>query len=464
LIQVNAGSALPGETSIITMKGRLMRPDTAPRYTSYPTAPHFHTGIGAPEVARWISAIPEGERISLYVHIPYCDRLCWFCACHTRQTNRYAPVTRFLKSLRAEIRTAGALAFGRGEVAALHFGGGSPTLLSAEDLIALMGELRAHFRFAADASVSVEIDPNDITDEKLDALAAIGLTRASLGIQDFEERVQKAINRDQSFDDTKAVVDGLRARGVPSVNLDVLYGLPHQTVESVTATMHQVLSLRPDRIALFGYAHVPWFKKHQTMIDEAVLPGTDERLAQSLAAAAIIAEAGYQVIGLDHFALPDDSLAIAHREGRLRRNFQGYTDDECETLIGLGPSSVSRFRQGHAQNVPATGEYQRRVEQGTLAIARGIAFSPDDVMRGWVIERLMCDFGFSAAEATARFGAASNVVLAEAALMAQEAEPLLARDGDGFVVPDNQRPLVRLAAARFDRYFATGTARHSAAV
>jgi oxygen-independent coproporphyrinogen-3 oxidase len=441
-----------------------MRLDTAPRYTSYPTAPHFHGGIGVSQVSDWISALADDERISLYLHVPYCDRLCWFCACHTKQTNRYAPVTTFLAALQEEIRTLGRLASGKGKVAALHFGGGSPTLLSAPDMIALMAHLRANFAFADDASISVEIDPNDITDEKLDALAVIGLTRASLGIQDFDDRVQKAINRDQSFEATKAVVDGLRARGVPSVNLDVLYGLPHQSIDSVRATIDKVLSLRPDRIALFGYAHVPWFKKHQTMIDEAALPGTDERLAQYLAAADMIAAAGYDTIGLDHFALPDDTLAIAHRTGNLRRNFQGYTDDDCETLIGLGPSSVSRFRQGYAQNVPATGEYQRRVEAGTLPIARGIELSPDDVMRGWVIERLMCDFAFSALVATLRFGAAAKVVLAEAALMAQEAEPLLVREGELYVVPEAQRPLVRLAAARFDRHFATGTARHSAAV
>lgn len=441
-----------------------MRLDTAPRYTSYPTAPHFHGGIDAATVQGWIAAIPRDERLSLYVHIPFCDRLCWFCACHTKQTHRYAPVAAFLKSLHAEIRTVGALVGARATVAALHFGGGSPTLLSPGDMAALMQLLRASFAFTPDASISVEIDPNDIDEARLDGLAAAGLTRASLGIQDFEEKVQQAINREQTFEDTKAVIEGLRARGVPSVNLDVLYGLPHQTVASVEATMRKVLSLRPDRIALFGYAHVPWFKKHQTMIDEAVLPGTQERLAQSLAAAALVAQGGYDVIGIDHFALPGDSLARAAREGRLRRNFQGYTDDDCETLIGLGPSSVSRFRQGHAQNVTATGQYQRIVQAGGLAVARGIAFSGDDHMRGWVIERLMCDFAFSASEASRRFGAASAAILAEASLLTQEPEPLLARDGDLYVVPSGQRPLVRLAAARFDSYFARGTARHSAAV
>ena len=210
-----------------------MRTDTAPRYTSYPTAPHFHDGVDAKTVEGWIAAMPEGESLSLYIHVPFCDRLCWFCACHTKQTHRYEPVAAFLRALHAEIRAIGALTGGRGKVAALHFGGGSPTLLTPADMRALMEALRESFDFAAHASISVEIDPNDMDDEKLDALAGIGMTRASLGIQDFDERVQKAINRDQSFEDTKAVIDGLRARGVGSVNLDVLYGLPHQTRESV---------------------------------------------------------------------------------------------------------------------------------------------------------------------------------------------------------------------------------------
>lgn len=441
-----------------------MQTDTAPRYTSYPTAPHFHVGVDADEVKGWIAALPSGERLSLYVHIPFCDRLCWFCACHTKQTRRYEPVAAFLEALNKEVETVGALAGNDTRVAALHFGGGSPTLLTPTDLVALMAALRKSFAFAADASISVEIDPNDMDEPRLDALAAIGLTRASLGIQDFDERVQKAINREQSFEATRAVVDGLRDRGVGSVNLDMLYGLPHQTRESLAATVDKVLSLHPDRIALFGYAHVPWFKKHQTMIDEAALPDAEERLAQYELAARLIKRAGYVTIGLDHFALPEDSLAAAAKAGSLRRNFQGYTDDDCETLIGLGPSSVSRFREGYAQNVPATAEYERRARGGSLATARGIALSDDDRLRAWTIERLMCDFGFSVPEATTRFGAAARTILAEAAAMAQEPEPLLLRDGERFVIPSARRPLVRLAAARFDRYFASGTARHSAAV
>jgi oxygen-independent coproporphyrinogen-3 oxidase len=438
--------------------------ETAPRYTSYPTAPHFHAGIGEGEVTQWLDAVPDGDAVSLYLHIPFCDRLCWFCACHTRQTRKYEPVARFVRSLHAEIETVAASIGGRTRVVAIHFGGGSPTMLDAADFREVMARLRAAFKGADTAELSVEIDPNDMNEDKLDVLAGAGLTRASLGVQDFDPRVQQAINREQSFELTRAVVGGLRRRGVGSLNLDLLYGLPHQTVASVETTVAQALTLRPDRIALFGYAHVPWFKKHQTMIDEAWLPDGAARLEQSQAAARLIVEAGYVAIGIDHFALPADGLTLAARAGRLGRNFQGYTDDACETLIGLGPSSISHFRQGYAQNVAATLDYQRTVDAGRLAIARGVEFSEDDRVRGWVIERLMCDFGFSAGEALARFGDACRPVLAEAALLAQTDPTSLRAIGDRYEVPDETRPWVRTVAARFDSYLRQGAARHSLAV
>lgn len=434
-----------------------------PRYTSYPTAPHFHDGVTPETVSGWIDAIQPGEAISLYLHIPYCDRLCWFCACHTKQTFRYAPVADYLAMLYREIAMVGRHLAGRGIVRAIHLGGGSPTMLRPEDMKSLFGRLRESFTIAADASVSIEIDPNDMDDARLDALAEIGTTRASLGIQDFDQRVQKAINREQSFETTRGIIEGLRARGVGSVNVDLLYGLPFQTLATLGRTIELSLSLRPDRVAIFGYAHVPWFKKHQTMIDEATLPGPDARLAQAQAAATLICEAGYLPIGIDHFALPADSLAAAAREGRLTRNFQGYTDDRCETLIGLGPSSISRFRQGHAQNTPSTGAYGRMIEAGSLAVVRGLSLSDEDRMRGWVIERLMCDFGFSAAALRSSFGAEAEVILREAALLAQTSPHFIA-DGDRFAIGIDSRLFARSIAAHFDSYLSSRKARHSAAI
>ncbi|ENN84663.1 coproporphyrinogen oxidase III [Rhizobium freirei PRF 81] len=434
-----------------------------PRYTSYPTAPHFHDGVTSRTVAGWIDALAVDEAISLYLHIPFCDRLCWFCACHTKQTLRYGPVSDYLATLHREIALLGRHLSGRGIVRAIHLGGGSPTMIRPDDLQSLFERLHSNLTIAADASVSIEIDPNDMDEARLDALARVGTTRASLGIQDFDPRVQKAINREQSFEATHDVVDGLRARGVGSVNLDLLYGLPFQSVATLGKTIDLSLSLRPDRVAIFGYAHVPWFKKHQTMIDEAALPGPDLRLEQAQRAATLIREAGYQPIGIDHFALPTDSLAVAARAGRLTRNFQGYTDDPCETLIGLGPSSISRFREGYAQNIPSTGEYGRSIEAGDLAIVRGLSLSEEDRLRGWVIERLMCDFGFSTTAMRSMFGERAEPVLLEAAMLAQVSPDFVADDG-GFSIKPESRLFARSIAAQFDSYLNLDKARHSAAI
>ena len=437
--------------------------ETAPRYTSYPTAPHFHPGIGSGVVERWIGTIDAEEPLSLYLHVPFCDRLCWFCACNTKQTLRYEPVAAYLASVHREIATVSRLLAGRGRVAALHLGGGSPTMLRPDDLVALDAALRRAFSFRDDAEISVEIEPNDMDEARLDALAAIGLTRASLGIQDFDPRVQEAINREQGFELTATVVEGLRKRGIRSANFDLLYGLPFQTRDSIASTVRQALTLLPDRIALFGYAHVPWFKKHQQMIDEAALREAGERFAQARLAGEIVRDHGLDPIGLDHFARSGDSLAVAAREGRLRRNFQGYTNDQCETMIGLGASSVSRYRQGYAQNLTATGIYSHAADAGGLAIARGIELTDEDRMRGWIIERLMCDFGFSIGEAVGRFGDAARDLVAGARIALRQDEMVDVR-GDRFVVRDAGRPLVRLIAAQFDSYLASGKGRHSAAV
>ncbi len=434
-----------------------------PRYTSYPTAPHFHAGVDATTVAGWLDRIGENEAVSLYIHVPFCDRLCWFCACNTKQTLRYEPVAEYLVVLQREMELVGDRIGKRTRIVAIHLGGGSPTMLRPGDLRTLREWLEANFELAPDVRLSVEIDPNDMDDARLDALAEVGLTRASLGIQDFDPRVQEAINRDQSFETTARVLDGLRRRGVGSVNLDLLYGLPFQTVDTLTATMEQALSLRPDRLALFGYAHVPWFKKHQTMIDEQTLPDLAARFEQAAAAAGLIRSAGYRPVGIDHFALPDDGLAVAAESGRLRRNFQGYTDDQCSTLVGLGPSSISRFHQGYAQNCPSTAGYRRMVEASGLATVRGRTLTEQDRVRGWVIERLMCDFSFSVGDLRATFGRTADMVLQEAALLAQ-ASPHFSQVGDRFVIGEDEHVLARTIASHFDAYLASGSARHSSAI
>lgn len=435
-----------------------------PRYTSYPTALQFNASLGAGEYARWLGEVEPGAKVSLYVHIPFCDRLCWFCACHTKQTLRYEPIAAYLKSLRHEIETVATL-LPRARVTALHLGGGSPTMLRPEDIVGLVGCLRDCFAFEADAEISVEMDPNDLDDGRYDALAAIGMTRASLGVQDFDPIVQAAINRLQTFEQTKSVVDFVRARGVGSVNCDLLYGLPFQTLATLERTVSDIVSLDPDRIALFGYAHVPWMKKHQRMIAEEDLPGVRQRFLQMSHAASMLRQAGYIPIGIDHFARPHDSLAIASGQGRLHRNFQGYTDDDVPVLIGFGASAIGRLPQGYVQNMPATGEYRRMIDTGGLAAVRGFALTPEDRLRAHVIERLMCDFRFSFADLAGRFDARAEPVIAEARRIAlADGDGICGLDAEGFFVSEAGRPFCRSVASFFDVYLGAGGGRHSIAV
>lgn len=442
---------------------RLAKP--VPRYTSYPTAPHFHAGITNAEYRAWLEELAPQTAISLYVHIPFCDRLCWFCGCHTKQVLRYDPIAAYLPSVHKEMETVADLLDGRGHVSALHLGGGSPSMLQAADLVKLATRIRAHFATSAALEFSIEIDPNDMTSDRYDGFAAAGVSRISIGVQDFNPIVQQAINRIQTLEQTRAVVDGMRERGVGSVNLDVLYGLPHQTVDSVVATVDQALSMRPDRIALFGYAHVPWMKTHQKMIDETALPGFAERLDQATAAAERISAAGFEPVGIDHFARPEDGLAVEARAGTLHRNFQGYTTDRAPALIGLGASSIGNLPQGYVQNIAATGDYIRHIAADGLAVARGVHLSADDKLRAYVIERLMCDFSVDLDRMEEQFGGLVLPVVAEMHQVARDdRDGFVSFDGDRFSITRPGRPFARLIASQFDAYLNRGVARHSIAV
>ncbi|MGB3454863.1 MAG: radical SAM protein, partial [Litorimonas sp.] len=265
-----------------------------PRYTSYPTAPNFSDAVDADTVGAWMAALPASEAVSLYIHIPYCDRLCWFCGCHTQHVKRYAPVRAYLADLHREIALAAGRIGRRQRVARVHLGGGSPSLLRPDDLVRLRAHLDAAFQLDGDTEISLEFDPTDMDAAEVEAFCAFGVSRASLGVQDFDPRVQTAINRPQSFAKTREIVEALRAGGVRSVNIDALYGLPFQTDDTVRRTAEQVISLEPDRVALFGYAHVPWMKRHQRMIEETSLPGALSRFRQSRLAAAALVRAGFE--------------------------------------------------------------------------------------------------------------------------------------------------------------------------
>ncbi|GAB4348055.1 MAG: oxygen-independent coproporphyrinogen III oxidase [Oricola sp.] len=436
-----------------------------PRYTSYPTAPHFTDQSGLAIARSRLERLPDGEAVSLYLHIPFCDRLCWFCGCHTKHTLKYAPVEAYVGALLREMTTVRETAGRQLRLAHLHLGGGSPSMLRQPDIERLALALRENFELGPDTEISIEIDPSDVTPETLKGFAALGVTRASVGVQDFSEAVQQAINRPQTFEQTRDVIEALREAGVRSLNIDALYGLPLQTEERLVTTIDKVVSLSPDRIALFGYAHVPWLKKHQTLIREEDLPDTMERYRHAGLAADRIAGAGYDRIGIDHFAKPSDSMAIAAREGRLFRNFQGYTTDACRTLIGLGASSISSYGDAYVQNIVPTSQYEKTVLEGRLSAARGVQLSSDDLIRGYMIERLMCDFAISFDRLEERFGPAARPYVAEARLAAaSDRFGLTEADDEGFRIRGEARAFTRIVASWFDAYLNDSSVRYSKAV
>lgn len=436
-----------------------------PRYTSYPPANHFQAGLGASLEDAFIRAMAEAKSLSVYAHIPYCDRLCWFCGCHTKQTLSYEPIRAYVPALCTEIGLLRQRLPRDVPVTRIHLGGGSPSLLRAEELTNLRNALARNFDVRPDAEISIEIDPSDLKPESMDGLLAFGLNRASIGVQDFDPLVQEAINRPQSFEITKAAVDRLRAAGITSINMDLLYGLPHQTLPRLQDTVAKVLSMAPDRIALFGYAHVPWIKTHQRLIPEDALPGIEDRLIHARAAAEQIMAAGYVAIGIDHFAKPGDGLAKAAAAGQLHRNFQGYTDDGSDVLVGLGTSSIGRFAGGYLQNAAATGRYLAAIAAGKLTYDRGFGLTLEDQARAWVIERLMCDFAFSRADLECAYPDNAKALWHEAWALAQSKfKSIVTCDDARFVVPPEQRHLARYVASSFDTYLDAKPFQYSKAV
>jgi oxygen-independent coproporphyrinogen-3 oxidase len=434
-----------------------------PRYTSYPTSPQFTATVGAADMQRWIGAIPAGSEISLYVHVPFCRRLCWFCACRTQGTSNLATVQAYLTTLETEIALLKAHLAPGVRLSRLHWGGGTPTLLSPDMMRALADRLFDVAPMAEGGEFSVEIDPNEIDTQRLDALVAAGMTRASIGIQDFDPDIQATIGRIQPYDITRRVVEDLRDRGIASLNADILYGLPHQTSEKIADSVLRLLSLSPDRVALYGYAHVPWMARRQAMIPSDALPTPQERLALFNVAQELFDWDGYDAIGIDHFARPEDGLARAQREGRLRRNFQGYTDDTAAALVGLGASSISRFPQGFAQNSGSTGDYTKRIRAGGFAVARGHAFRGDDLLRARVIEALMCDFRVETSELTGRFGLSQGAVADLYRDALDQFAGFVQLTPRGFEIRPEGRPLTRMIARSFDAYEMAASG-HSSAV
>ncbi len=434
-----------------------------PRYTSYPTAPFFHEGVNGKIFESWVRALQPGMKLSLYVHIPFCERLCWFCACRTQGVKNLSPVDAYLDTMETEIAHLARTLPDGITIARLHWGGGSPTILPPQSITRLTEALKTIAPFDPDMEFSIEIDPTAVDDAKLAAMVDAGMNRASVGIQDFTPEVQKAIGRDQSFEVTRDVLLKLRRLGIQSVNTDIVYGLPHQDSDSLDSTIARVLELDPDRIALFGYAHVPWMAKRQKMIPDSSLPQPKERFDLFNQASDAFKQAGYTALGIDHFAKPNDSLAIAAAEGRMRRNFQGYTDDTCDALIGLGASSVSKFPQGYTQNRATTTAYTAEIKAGNWATARGYSLSVEDKIRARAIEMLMCDLRIDVPILRATYGNRVGLLALDLQRLHEIYPDFVTYEDETVTVRPEGFHMIRILASELDNYHST-SGKHSLAI
>lgn len=431
----------------------------APRYTSYPTAPHFDASVDDGVFRRWLGELPSEASVSLYLHQPYCRQMCWYCGCHAFALRRDAPLADYVAALVREIDLVAA-ATGAKSIHEIHWGGGTPNLLSAERFATIVSRLGARFDLRSLRRHAIEIDPRMLTRDQAQAFKAAGVNRASLGVQDLDSAVQAAIGREQPFEQVQDAVARLREAGVAALSFDLMYGLPRQTEASVRDTARRAASLQPARFSVFGYAHVPWFKTRQRLIDETALPDASARLALAEAIRDTLEREGYVAIGYDHYARPDDPISTAAQTGALTRNFQGFVEASCDALIGLGPSAISTLPQGYAQNEAEVGAWRARVEAGALTVRRGRAVTDEDRLRRDIITRLLCDFridldGFGGRDAYGR---------ELSALTPLAHDGLVQIDGPNLTIPDAARPFARVVAQTFDAYRDAGAARHARAV
>ena len=435
----------------------------APRYTSYPTAAEFGSSVGAEQQFEALSQISVAEPISIYVHVPYCHQICWYCGCNTGAVGRVERLTQYIDALEAEMALVAPLV--QGQAISVHFGGGSPNALGPALFAQVVHSLRAAFDISNSAEWAVELDPRDLDAAMADIIGTAGFHRASLGAQTFSHHIQAKINRVQPF---QLVANGaamLKRAGVKHLNLDLMYGLPGQTLDDIAATISSALTLQPDRVAMFGYAHVPHMLPRQRVIEADTLPSAEQRFWQSALAHDLLIEAGYEAIGFDHFARPEDSLTRAARSGGLQRNFQGFTDDPAHVLIGLGSSAISQFGNVLVQNEKHVGQYRMRVTNGRLAGARGVLVTPADRLRGELIERLLCDGSIDLAEVSRQHDRPLREVLpCLERLRAMEQHRLVKLDQWRVTLLPEGRPYARIAAAAFDSYRGGGQNRFSRAV
>lgn len=427
-----------------------------PRYTSYPTAPEFNEAFAEPQYREHLARADEqhDQPLSLYVHLPFCESMCTYCGCHVIISRNHDKFSLYLDHVEKELELTAAALPRRRTVAQLHYGGGTPTSLNEAQLERLWGMLTKHFTLAPGAEVALEVDPCVTTEGQMRLLRRLGFNRVSMGVQDFTPEVQQAVNRIQPYDLTKRLYDLCRELGFGSINLDLIYGLPYQTPDNFQETLDKVIGLRPDRVAVFNFAHVPWIRPHQRRIDEATLPVTTQRFEIFARTLRSFAAAGYAQIGMDHFALPDDELAIAQRSRTLHRNFMGYITRPAPDMIGFGVSSIGDVAGAYAQNVKWLPEYYQAIEAGRLPVQRGFVLSQDDHVRRWVIHQLMCNFSLDIAETERRWGLEFGKYFADeqAALAEHEAAGFVTREAGRIEVTPVGRIFIRNVCMSFDTY------------
>ncbi|MFH1658373.1 MAG: oxygen-independent coproporphyrinogen III oxidase [Rhodocyclaceae bacterium] len=438
-----------------------------PRYTSYPTADRFVEAFDSEAAKVWLGKRNIGgisRPLSLYFHIPFCNTICYYCACNKIITKDHGRSAKYLRYLAKELDIQAAALEGRDgehEVIQLHWGGGTPTFLSHDEMRQLMGETRKHFKLLEGGEYSIEVDPRKVDTATVALLGELGFNRMSVGVQDFDEKVQVAVNRVQSEEETYSVIRDARANGFKSVSVDLIYGLPHQTVMGFNRTIERVLAMDPDRLSIYNYAHMPSMFKPQRRINDADLPSADTKLQILALAIKKLTDAGYVFIGMDHFAKPDDELAVAQRQGRLHRNFQGYsTYADCD-MLSFGISSISKVGPSYYQNVKTADEYYDALDTGSLPVFRGIELTADDILRRSIIQALMCHFELSIESIeSAHLIDFREYFAAELEDMKEmERAGLLKIDREWITVLPPGRLLVRIISMVFDRYLRAGRQR-----
>ena len=439
---------------------------SGPRYTSYPTADRFVEAFGETELRQWLAKRNIGgisQPLSAYVHLPFCDTVCYYCACNKVVTRDHGRSAKYIKYLEKELALVGPLLGADRKLCQLHWGGGTPTFLARDEMSALMAALDAHFERAPDAECSLEVDPRRVEAGTMAFLAGLGFNRVSIGVQDFDPAVQHAVHRVQSEEVTRRVIAEARASGFRSVNLDLIYGLPKQTLDSFNRTLDKVLELDPDRIALYSYAHLPRLFKPQRRIAEADLPSAESKLQIMTLAIGRLTRAGYLYIGMDHFARPDDELAIAQRQGRLQRNFQGYSTRPESDIVGFGVSAIGRLGPCYYQNAKRLDDYYAALDAGRLPVARGIELTSDDLVRRAVIQALSCHFRVSIESIELAYLVDFRKYFEEELkdLRRFVQEGLVELAPDWIIVTPKGRLLVRVICMVFDRYLRQREARAS---